>query len=361
MKVIVGVSVALGLASAHGSPREAMIEEIRNTPGVLWKAGINPRFANEHVGALKPLMGVTPEAMAARARFAAAARLQSPPADDVDIPESFDSAVNWPACSKIINDIRDQSNCGCCWAFAAAAAASDRLCIATNASMLVPLSAQDICFCASDDGCSGGDITSPWDFVQAGVVTGGQYKGTGPFGAGLCSDFSLPHCHHHGPQGSDPYPAEGTPGCPSQSSPQCPSTCDSTAVAPHNNFNSDKIGFDGEVLSVSGADAIARAIMKGGPVETAFTVYSDFENYVSGIYHHVTGEMAGGHAVKIVGWGVEGGQKYWKIANSWNPHWGENGFFRIRRGKNEGGIEDQVTASGATAKWSKKSGLSVVV
>merc|ERR1712232_475983 len=43
----------------------------------------------------------------------------------------------------------------------------------------------------------------------------------------------------------------------------------------------------------------------GGPVETAFTVYSDFENYAGGIYHHVSGSMAGGHAVKIVGWGVE--------------------------------------------------------
>ena len=31
-----------------------------------------------------------------------------------DIPESFDSAKQWPKCAKLINDIRDQSNCGCC-------------------------------------------------------------------------------------------------------------------------------------------------------------------------------------------------------------------------------------------------------
>ena len=55
--------------------------------------------------------------------------------------------------------------------------------------------------------------------------------------------------------------------------------------------------------------------MEGGPVETAFTVYSDFENYVSGIYKHVSGTAAGGHAVKIVGWGVEGGQEYWKVSS----------------------------------------------
>ena len=31
------------------------------------------------------------------------------------IPDEFDSATNWPECAKTINDIRDQSNCGCCW------------------------------------------------------------------------------------------------------------------------------------------------------------------------------------------------------------------------------------------------------
>ena len=95
--------------------------------------------------------------------------------------------------------------------------------------------------------------------------------------------------------------------------------------------------------------------MAGGPVETAFTVYTDFANYVSGIYHHVSGGVEGGHAVRpvtsevtypivdtvylctffvnlvyvtlfepqvrIVGWGVDSGNKYWKVANSWNPYW----------------------------------------
>jgi cathepsin B len=273
---------------------------------------------------------------------------------DAQIPESFDSATNWPQCAKMIGDIRDQSDCGCCWAFGAAEAASDRMCIATNATLMVPLSAQDVCFCASDDGCSGGDINSPWDHIKSsGAVSGGQYKGTGPFGAGMCADFSLPHCHHHGPQGSDPYPAEGSAGCPSQTSPQCPTKCDADSKSGHDDFDSDKYTFTGKVQSAMGAEEIKQMIMSGGPVETAFTVYSDFENYVGGIYHHVTGDMAGGHAVKIVGWGVENNTKYWKVANSWNPYWAENGFFRIREG--EGGIDDAVTGAIHSAKWHKKS------
>merc|ERR1719261_420661 len=76
-------------------------------------------------------------------------------------------AINWPQCAKVITDIRDQSNCGCCWAFAGTSAASDRLCISTNASIMVPLSAQDVCFCSSMDGCGGGQITTPWSHIAS--------------------------------------------------------------------------------------------------------------------------------------------------------------------------------------------------
>jgi len=352
----------LGMASGMSQERAAMIEQHEKTPGVLWKAGPVERFTPHDFGlGLKPLMGVTPEAMESRRQYA---KDYVPMLETMDIPDSFDSETNWPQCAKVIGDIRDQSACGCCWAFAAASAASDRLCIATNASIQVPLSAQDICFCASSNGCMGGDIHTPWNhikfgwFGKGGVVSGGQYQGSGPFGPGLCADFTLPHCHHHGPQGKDPFPAEKTKGCPNvDDSPKCPSACDSAATAPHKDFKADQLGFKGDVISASGEAGIQQAIMAGGPVETAFTVYADFENYVSGIYHHVSGDMAGGHAVRIMGWGSENGQKYWKIANSWNPYWGEKGYFRIRRGNNEGGVEDEVTGSSPTAKWGHKSAL----
>ena len=111
--------------------------------------------------------------------------------------------------------------------------------------------------------------------------------------------------------------------------------------------------FAGQVASANGVAGIEQMIMSGGPVETAFTVYSDFETDDGGIYHHVSGSRVGGHAVKIVGWGEENGVNCWRIANSWNPYWGENGYFRIRFG--EGGIDDSVVSTSADASYSKMS------
>ena len=82
-------------------------------------------------------------------------------------------------------------------------------------------------------------------------------------------------------------------------------------------------------------------IYENGSIEVAFSVYEDFCEYKGGIYQHVTGSYLGGHAVKMIGWGVEDGVKYWIVANSWNEYWGEKGCFRIIRGEDECGIESE--------------------
>jgi len=370
MNTFCSFAIAAFLCQAWAAPtsqdvhpdRAAQIAEIRALPGVLWTAEPHPRFASDAPGSSRWMMGVIGDQKKTISDALASGEIElhNSTLSDADIPESFDSETNWPDCAKTIGDIRDQSNCGCCWAFAGAEAASDRMCIATKAKMMVPLSAQDVCFNGGgmmSMGCNGGQITSPWSYMKKGglfggkgAVSGGQYQGSAPFGKGFCSDFSLPHCHHHGPQGSDPYPAEGKPGCPHESSPGKYSKCDASAAAPHNDFASDKYSYSGSTVTAMGATNIQKAIMAGGPMEVAFTVYSDFENYASGIYHHVSGGQVGGHAVKVVGWGVESGTKYWKIANSWNPYWGEKGYFRIKFG--EGGIDDQAVGSSPDATWS---------
>ncbi len=63
--------------------------------------------------------------------------------------------------------------------------------------------------------------------------------------------------------------------------------------------------------------AIQTEIMTNGPIEVAFDVYQDFFSYTSGVYVHKTGSLAGGHAVKMIGWGTLSGVAYWTVSNSW--------------------------------------------
>lgn len=349
--------LSASVAAMHPD-RAAFIDQLNSQPSMTWKAGATI-FAGQPVGAAKSLCGVNANNREQILKGVAEGKIIRYEAKKgVKLPTSFDSATNWPNCAQVIGDIRDQSNCGCCWAFAAASAASDRLCIASQGKVALALSAEATCFCAEADGCNGGTLDTAWGYIGqggatrgAGVVTGGQFNNTGPF-PNLCSAFSLPHCHHHGPQGQDPYPDEGTTGCPKvKTSPACPTQCDEEALPPHANYTADKYSFTGGVYYYSGEENIMSAIMTNGPLETSFMVYQDFENYVSGIYKYTIGDSLGGHAVRFVGWGEENGVKYWKVANSWNPYWGENGYFRIVRGVDNCYIEDSAMANGPGATW----------
>jgi cathepsin B len=75
--------------------------------------------------------------------------------------------------------------------------------------------------------------------------------------------------------------------------------------------------------------------MTNGPMMVGFTIYDDFLLYSSGVYEHLTGGVAGGHAVKLIGWETDGtdGRLVWILQNQWGAAWGESGDFRIYEGE----------------------------
>jgi cathepsin B len=62
----------------------------------------------------------------------------------VATPTNFDARTQWP---NYIHAVRDQQQCGSCWAFGASEAFSDRIAIATNGKINVVLSPEDLVSC----------------------------------------------------------------------------------------------------------------------------------------------------------------------------------------------------------------------
>ena len=96
---------------------------------------------------------------------------------------------------------------------------------------------------------------------------------------------------------------------------------------------------------------MAQEIYQDGPITGMFFVHQSFTMYKSGVYQHklFNDPMLGGHAIKILGYGTENGTPYWLVANSWNSAWGDNGYFKIKRGSNECNIENPIINGGPVA------------
>jgi cathepsin B len=322
---VLAVVVVASLDESAPAVNWNLIRKVNANKKATWTAGHNKRFDHHTLGEVKRLMGV-------KKNHITLPRKTFDDDERVALPTSFDARTQWGSMCPSVAEVRDQSDCGSCWAFGAVEAMTDRICINSNGTSKIHLSAEDMTACCTDcgNGCDGGNPAAAWNYwQQTGVVDGGNYGGGG------CAPYSLPECDHH---------VVGTrPPCPGQEypTPNCPSTCSNGADFPSSKH------FGASAYSIDSAPAdIQQEIFQNGPVEVAFSVYEDFLHYRTGVYYYVSGQMLGGHAVKMLGWGVwpQGSVPYWIVANSWNNDWGNNGFFLIRRGTDECGIEDDVQA-----------------
>ncbi|KAK2947812.1 putative Cathepsin B [Blattamonas nauphoetae] len=213
------------------------------------------------------------------------------------LPEEFDSRQRWPV---EFAGIRDQGDCGSCWAFAITTVVADRYAI--KGSPRGHLSAQDLVSCDTNDyGCGGSEMYPAWDWMVS---------------DGAATEECIPYVSGGGRV------------------PLCPSKCKNGSDIVRHRARS--IYFPDTELK------IMQEIYEFGPVQANMYTFQDFSTYKSGIYEHKTGMWLGGHAVVILGWGVENNVPFWLCQNSWGTAWGENGYFRIVRGKGMCDIEEFV-------------------
>jgi len=279
---------------------DGLIERI-NTGDFPWVAKRNTRFEGWSVADAKRIMGTLKNQSQPIIHQQTSLRSLS------SVPDSFDSRIQWPGC---IHRVLDQGKCGSCWAFGATESLSDRFCIASQSKINVELSPQSLVSCdwEGNFGCDGGIPQLAWEYMEyAGVLT--------------LSCF--------------PY----TSG--SGHTPKCPSKCNGTS--PFEKYYAKKLSQHTYIT----AHEIQNAIYSYGPVEGTMNVYSDFTAYSSGVYVKTSGsKFLGGHAIKIIGWGHDDKSNldYWIVQNSWGVNWGLNGYFWIRRGTDECGIDRDASA-----------------
>jgi len=277
-----------------------LIKSINNDASSTWTARPYKQFAGKTVEEMRKYLGAVlpvPETINYPTYTAK---------PTVSLPTEFDGRKAYPKCITI-NEIRNQANCGSCWAFSGAEVLGDRFCIATNGTFNEDLSPEYIVECDSTDyGCEGGYLDNLWRFLsRVGTVTD------------KCDSYVSG-------QGDVP---------------ECPTTCDDGS--PLKFFKADPKTI--KLFSKNNLEAVQEDIMKYGSIQMGFKVYQDFFSYSSGVYQHKKGGLAGGHAVKVIGWGVSPDSiPYWIVANSWGEDWGMNGTFLIKRGSNECDCETQL-------------------
>ncbi|CAK5044025.1 unnamed protein product [Meloidogyne enterolobii] len=248
----------------------------------------------------------------------------------------FDSRKQWPQCADIINIVRNQGQCGDCWAVASSSTFTDRYCIErAKKGLKTPVSDPDnqssddeILSCTSPtSGCvNGGSPPDAWQYMKnSGVVSGSNFEQkTG------CKPYSI------NPETPGPLPT-----------PKCVSQCTNSKWPIQ--YNNDKkfaistgiIPGDTEVSEA--VKAMKAEIKANGPITGCMDVYDDFYHYSDGVYKRTTDKNPGGHAIRIIGWGTQtcSGkvQPFWLAINSWGKDWGMKGVFMIAQGSNECKIE----------------------
>merc|ERR1712048_38121 len=254
----------------HFSKYLEFVEEHNSQNGNTWTVGIN-QFAD-----------YTPEERRAMNGYKAELKKKNPVAklNTSNLADSMDWRDKLPA-------VKNQAQCGSCWAFSAVGAMEGAHYKATG--QVISLSEEQLVQCSTvNSGCNGGLMDYAFDYAKRTPMVG---------------EDAYPYTSGTGRTGT------------------CSKTMEAggeVTVSSFNDVTADRTG------------AALKAAVAIQPVSVAIEADKmAFQGYTGGV---ITGSACGtqlDHGVLAVGYGTEDGVDYFLVRNSWGSSWGESGYVKI--------------------------------
>ncbi|XP_014218546.1 uncharacterized protein LOC106646885 [Copidosoma floridanum] len=220
---------------------------------------------------------------------------------NIEIPAEYD----WRH-YNVVTPVKNQGQCGSCWAFSVTGNVEGQYAI--KHGQLMSFSEQELIDCDKlDSGCNGGLPDTAYRAIEelGGLETETDY----------------------------PYEAENE--------------------ACHFSKGKAKVTIVSGLNITSNETQMAQWLVKNGPMSIGINANA-MQFYIGGVshpFHFLCSPSDLDHGVLIVGYGIKTYPifnktlPYWLIKNSWGPHWGERGYYRVYRGDGSCGVNQMVTSA----------------
>jgi len=281
----------------HFSKAHAKIAKHNSDPNATFKMAHN-KFSDMSETEIKALYGFKPSAIPAGARIAQMS--------DRAVPAAVDLRTG----STCMQPVKDQGQCGSCYAFSSLAVVEYNTCVKTGKP--VALSEQQIVDCAASYGtygCDGGWQPDAWAYIagNGGVDTSVSY----PYKSG--TTMAVGTCSFKAASIGGKVLPKATPAT-----------------------------WQNSATYIAGKDVTTMQTVLAGNSTIATGIYASdaLMSYSTGVFSDpACGTLDANHAVNIVGYGTLNAVPYWIVRNSWGTGWGQAGYVLFKRGVNMCAIE----------------------